>query len=70
MKCPACKSEMESLGQLPIRVGGTTGGWHLLLGNWADMRESILPLDVYRCGTGKRVELFDLDLSLPVQQRD
>ena len=67
MKCPACKSEMDSLGQLPIRVGGTTGGWHLLLGNWADMRESILPLDVYRCGTCKRVEFFDLDLSLPVQ---
>ena len=67
MKCPACKTEMESLGQLPIRVGGTTGGWHLLLGNWADMRESILPLDVYRCGTCKRVEFFDMDLSLPVQ---
>jgi hypothetical protein len=57
---------MDSLGQLPIRVGGTTGGWHLLLGNFADMRESILPLDVYRCGTCKRVEFFDLDLSLPV----
>ena len=67
MKCPACKSEMESLGQLPIRVGGTTGGWHLLLGNWADMRESILPLDVFRCGTCKRVEFFDMDLSLPIQ---
>jgi hypothetical protein len=57
---------MDSLGQLPIRVGGTTGGWHLLLGNFADMREGILPLDVYRCGTCKRVEFFDLDLSLPV----
>jgi len=68
MKCPACKSEMDSLGQLPIRVGGTTGGWHLILGNWADMRESILPLDVYRCGTCKRVEFFDLDLSLPARQ--
>ena len=67
MKCAACKSEMDSLGQLPIRVGGTTGIRHLLLGNWADMRESILPLDVYRCGTCKRVEFFDLDLSLPVQ---
>ena len=65
MKCPACKSEMDSQGQLPIRVGGTTGGWHLLLGNFADMRESILPLDVYRCATCKRVEFFDLDLSLP-----
>jgi len=67
MKCPACKSEMDSLGQLPIRVGGTTGVRHLLLGNWADLKEGLLPLDVYRCGTCKRVEFFDLDLSLPVQ---
>ena len=67
MKCSACKSEMDSLGQLPIRVGGTTGVRHLLLGNWADVKESLMPLDVYRCGTCKRVEFFDLDLSLPVQ---
>ena len=56
---------MAFLGQLPIRVGGTTGGWHLLLGEWADLRESVMPLDVYRCRRCKRVDFFDLDLSLP-----
>ena len=70
MKCSACKSEMDSLGQLPIRVGGTTGVRHLFLGNWADIKEQLLTVDVYRCGTFKRVEFFDLDLSLPVQPRD
>jgi len=58
---------MQSLGQVPVRVGGTAGGWHLLLGEWADMTERVFPLDVYRCQRCKRVEFFDLDLSLPVR---
>jgi hypothetical protein len=57
---------MKSLGQIPIRTGGTTGGWHLLFGEWADAAEDVMPLDVYRCSRCKRVELFDLDLSLPI----
>jgi hypothetical protein len=58
---------MESLGQLPIRVGGTSGGWHLLLGEWADSTERVFPLDAYRCPRCKRVEMFDLDESLPAR---
>ena len=65
MECSSCKTPMQSLGQVPIRVGGTSGGWHLLLGEWADMTEGVFPLDVYRCPTCKRVHFFDLDLSLP-----
>ena len=67
IECVRCRTEMKSLGQIPIRVGGTSGGWHLLLGEWADMTEGVLPLDVYRCDTCTRVEFFDLDLSLPEQ---
>lgn len=67
MQCYACQSKMQSLGQLPIRTGGVKGAWHLLLGDWADVAEGILPLDVYRCPQCKRVEFFDLDLSLPEQ---
>lgn len=65
MNCPACKVEMQSLGQVPVRVGGTAGGWHLLFGEWADAGEGVWKLDVYRCSGCKRVEFFDLDLSLP-----
>ena len=65
MKCIGCHGEMERLAQVPVRVGGTTGGWHLLVGDWADMTERILKLDVYRCDTCRRVEFFDEDLSLP-----
>ncbi len=56
---------MASLGQIPVRVGGTSGGWHLLFGHLADMGEEVMPLDVFRCSACKRVEFFDLDLSLP-----
>lgn len=65
MECSACRSPLHSLGQIPIRVGGTAGGWHLLLGEWADLTEGVFPLDVFRCPRYKRVEFFDLDESLP-----
>ena len=65
MNCSACKSSMRSLGQLPIRVGGTSGGWHLLFGNLAEVSEDVVALD---CDACKRVEFFDLDLSLPSQR--
>ena len=58
---------MDALGRVPLRVGGTTGFKHLFFGSIADMSEDILELDVYRCSRCKRVEFFDLDLSLPVQ---
>ncbi len=65
MECNFCHSPMQFLGQLPIRTGGTKGGWHLLLGEWADLTEGVLPLDVYRCSECRRIEFYDLDLSLP-----
>ena len=64
MNCSSCKSPMQSLGKLPIRVGGTSGGWHLLFGEWADASEGVLPLDVYRCPSCKRVDFFDLEEKL------
>jgi hypothetical protein len=63
--CPSCRGELEGLGQIPVRVGGSTGGWHLLLGEWADMTEHVLPLDVYRCRSCGRLEFYDHDFSLP-----
>jgi hypothetical protein len=67
MQCSVCKKAMESLGQIPIRVGGTSGPWHLVLGNLADVSEGVFPLDVFRCTQCKRIEFFDLDLSLPAR---
>ena len=63
--CSGCGSQMEPLGQLPLRTGGMTGGWHMFLGELADAGEGILKLDVFRCRECKRIEFFDLDLSIP-----
>ncbi len=65
MRCSHCQTDMQSLGQIPIRVGGTSGGWHLVFGEWADASEGIMTLDAYRCRRCRRVEFFDEDLSLP-----
>jgi len=64
VKCAACGVPMEFMGQLPMRTGGVGGGWHMLAGDWAEMGEGLLPLDLFRCRECRRVEFFDLDLSL------
>ena len=64
-KCPRCQVDLRGLGQLPIRVGGTTPGWHFFLGEWADLSEQIKPLDLYRCEKCGRLEFYDHDFSLP-----
>ena len=63
--CPACRGEMQSLGQIPLRVGGSGGGWHLIFGNLADVAETVLAFDVYRCQGCGRLEFYDHDFSLP-----
>ena len=63
--CPHCKTSLRSLGQLPIRVGGASPGWHFFLGELADLGESVKPLDLYRWETCGRLEFYDHDFSLP-----
>jgi hypothetical protein len=65
LQCPFCHVSLQSLGQVPVRTGGTGGGWHLLFGEWADMGETILALDLYRCPQCSRLEFYDHDFSLP-----
>jgi predicted nucleic-acid-binding Zn-ribbon protein len=63
--CPRCNVTLRGLGQLPIRTGGVGAGWHFLFGEWADMGESVRPLDIYRCEKCGRLEFYDHDFSLP-----
>jgi len=60
-----CKTPMQSIGAVPVRVGGTSGGWHLLFGELADLGEKTITLDMFRCNQCRRVDMYDLDLSLP-----
>jgi hypothetical protein len=55
---------MQTLGVEPFRVGGTTGGWKMLFGEWAEAGEDMLDLEVLACRSCRHVEL-----RVPAQRR-
>ena len=55
--CLTCGAQLQSLGVEEFRVGGTTGGWKLLFGEWAELGEDMLPLEILACTACRRVEL-------------
>src|SRR5439155_11834188 len=55
--CLRCGGQLQSMGVEEFRVGGTTGGWKLLFGEWAEVGEGMLPLEVLACATCHHVEL-------------
>jgi hypothetical protein len=64
LKCAGCGGAMESFGKVPLRIGGSTGGFHLLMGAFAGAGERLMTLDLLRCRECRRVEFYDLDLQL------
>jgi alpha/beta superfamily hydrolase len=40
---------MQSIGIVDFRTGGSEGKWRLLAGEWADMDEALLPLELRYC---------------------
>ena len=55
--CLRCNAPLESLGVHQFRTGGTTGGWKLLFGEWAEVGEDMLPFEVRACRACGNVEL-------------
>ena len=55
--CVRCGAALETLGIEEFRVGGTTGGWKLLFGEWAELGEGKLKLEVRACTTCRTVDL-------------
>ena len=55
--CLRCGTIMTSMGIEQFRTGGTSGGWKLLFGEWAEVSEDMLPLAVSACGHCGYVEL-------------
>jgi hypothetical protein len=45
------------MGVENFRVGGTAGGWKILFGEWAEMGEEMLPMEILFCPSCRRVEL-------------
>jgi hypothetical protein len=57
MACLRCGGPLESMGVQELRVGGSTGGWKLLFGEWAELGEGFLTLEALACGRCRHVEL-------------
>lgn len=55
--CARCSTEVQSIGVEEFRVGGTSGGWKMLFGEWAELGEQMLSLEVLACPACRRVEL-------------
>ncbi|HKO97816.1 MAG TPA: hypothetical protein VJU86_12535 [Pyrinomonadaceae bacterium] len=62
--CVLCRTPMEPVMQMPVRVGGPNSGM-VFFREWQEMDERILILDTYRCPNCRRLDFFDLDMSLP-----
>ena len=56
-ECLRCGQPLYSFGVEEFRLGGTTGGWKLLLGEWAELGEDMLGLEMLACRHCGKVEL-------------
>ena len=55
--CLRCGAELGSMGVEEFRVGGTSGGWKLLFGEWAELGEDKLKFEIWACPSCRKVEL-------------
>ena len=56
-ECLRCGASLESAGIEEFRVGGTSGGWKLLIGEWAELGEGKLKFEVRYCTVCRQVDL-------------
>jgi hypothetical protein len=54
--CLRCGTPLQPLGEVDIRVGGTTGKWKLLFGELAELGEGFLNLEVCGCPQCRTLE--------------
>lgn len=55
--CLRCGNALQSIGVEQFRIGGSSGGWKLLFGEWAELGEDLLSLEVLACTRCRRVEM-------------
>jgi hypothetical protein len=55
--CVRCRTPLDSLGVEHFRVGGSSGGWKIFFGEWAELGEEMLPMEVLLCPGCRRIEL-------------
>ncbi len=57
-KCVSCGQYAQLIYTAKFRIGGTSGGWKLLFGEWAELGESMIPMDVFVCPNCGKIELY------------
>jgi hypothetical protein len=55
--CVRCKIPLSNTGSVEFRTGGETGAALLFFGQWAEMGEDTLSLELYHCPQCRMVEL-------------
>ena len=55
--CLRCGEAVELMGVERFRVGGTSGGWKLLFGEWAELGEGMIDFEIFACPRCRKVEL-------------
>ena len=54
--CLRCGNPVASTGIERFRVGGTSGGWKLMFGEFAELGEDMIELEVLVCRVCRHVE--------------
>ena len=57
-KCTYCGQNAQYVYTAQFRVGGTSGGLKLLIGEWGELGETMIPMYVFVCPNCAKVELF------------
>ena len=55
--CLRCGGSLKSIGVEQFRVGGSSGGWKMVFGEWAELGEELLSLEVLACPQCRKVEM-------------
>jgi hypothetical protein len=55
--CLRCGTPLEPVGIEGFRVGGSSGGWHMIFGGLAELGEGMLDLEIFACPDCRKVEL-------------
>jgi len=55
--CLRCGTALQPVGLEKFRVGGTSGGWKLLFGEFAELGEGMMEFEIFACPRCRKVEL-------------
>ncbi|NLE21890.1 MAG: hypothetical protein GX624_03780 [Actinobacteria bacterium] len=56
-ECTVCGGELCTMGVEGIRMGGIHGAWGLAIGNWSDVTEHVMKVEMLFCKECRRMEL-------------